>query len=961
MKELQVCFVQYLKEYISILTEGQEEFFISLCDIEEEVLEELDVSELKDYEIIIVGKKDYSEAVRLRNDINVQKIVLLSGEGVKHIDSLKDFNEYSVLSEKREIIWNCLEKVFSIQLGKEVKGFLDVILEQGEISLWELLQYLKKSMDKHGVRGKELNENLPMLGIWKSKEKEVLKKKKIKRLIRFSKYAIMENRLTKAVIDQKIPEQSERIVTNSLAQGNIQKILESTYFEDAQDWLKVAGKMNSVEGGTETGIEPEAWHGFSYEYKLKEHSQKEVYDIEIEWLAERNSEDTDLDWDYYQAWKDKIGIYNESIEYILKEINSLILPESEKKKLVKKVKRFWTSFENAWPGVLEATPMCLNTFCIRAEMYMKEYMELLSVILTEPRIRAAISGMSLVEDIQTLFCEKTPEIIKMPYYHPICVFYYMGIRQMYEVVLRKTYNGKVGALQEKIQAKLIQKIGLQFPVNMLSLAGKGGTKYALDRTTVWQSRRVEFANIDEGLAFSVLDFKVVQKQILDYINKHPYLSVITVALIDISDLEGIEQLADKIRKLSSGDKCNISRVDFLILSSKEESLKKKLSQIWESSEFKEMIHFRFGRNDYKGADGYDIQRIVQEADLLIIADSSTIYQEPRRERVDKESNALLNRLEAFKIEEQLKNYFIKGHSDISVMWATLQQAAESRDEGLWKWTSREIDNKILGYCNDMVDKHTDKEIVALSSNNSILSEIFMPQNMHAYRKKYNGKNITIISLDSCNGEEKLSMDGQAQISYSLNNFYEDELDLSKVSGELFSDVSDIRLKFYYKDKMLQCDCSILAEETETIDEDWYVQYGELICWQISDFFSEKNIFSTYFADLLVNHWFENANSLPAVLMVERMGSGGDIKLHFDVTDEQSEAESVDSLEAITIHEMIRFVMNTEIMDEKNLNYFIERYGEELLDKVLLCDSTYCLLREDELNNLQEIQERIKKR
>ena len=171
MNELQTCFVQYIEQYIRILTKGKSEFFLSLCDIEEELLEELDISELDGYEVVVVGKNDYSEAVRLRNNIHIQKIVLLSGEGVKHIDSLKDFNEYSVLSENRTIIWECLEKVFNVHLSKELKGFLTAIFDQGEISLWELLQYLSKSMGKNGISPKGLNENLPMLGIWKSKEK----------------------------------------------------------------------------------------------------------------------------------------------------------------------------------------------------------------------------------------------------------------------------------------------------------------------------------------------------------------------------------------------------------------------------------------------------------------------------------------------------------------------------------------------------------------------------------------------------------------------------------------------------------------------------------------------------------------------------------------------------------------------------------------------------------------------
>lgn len=960
MNDLQAYFVQYIEEYIKILTKDRNEFFISLCDIEEELLEELDVSSISGCEVVVVGKKDYAEAVRLRNNINVQKIVLLSGEGVKHIDSLKDFNEYSVLSENRTIIWECMEKVFGVRLNKEVRAFLEVIVEHGEISLWELLQYLCNSIEKNEIRYKGLNENLPMLGIWKSKERKILKKAKINRIIRLSKYAVIENRLTKAVMDRKISKVTwERTITNSLAQGSVQRILESIYFEDAQEWLKNSGKISTTERTTEAGGTPESWHGFSYEYKLREHTGKDILDIESEWLQERNSEDTDLDWEQYRPLEENIEIYKEQVEHILAEIDRMVFSELEKEALVKKIKNFWTSFAEVWEGVLEATPMCLKSFCMRAEAYTKEYMELLAAILSESRIRAVVSGIDLIENLQTMFCEKGLDKIKMPYYHPICVFYYLCIQRMYDDVLQKTYEGDVGELQETIQAELIQKIGLQFPVNMISLSGKNGPKYALDHTTVWQSKAVEFINIEEGFAYSVLDFKVVQKQILNYICKHPFLSVITIALIDISDLEGIEQLANKIRKLSMGDKCNVGRVDFLILSAKEEELKKKLSQIWETFEFKEMIRFRFGKNSYKDKDEYDVQRIIKEADMTIIADSSILYQEPRRERVNKESNLMMNRLEKINLKEQIQNYFENGHSDISIMWATLHQVAESKDEGLWQWRSREIDNKILNFCNEIVDAYTDKEIIALSSNKSILSEVFMPRNMHAYCRKYNGKSITIISLDSHNKEEKLPVDGEAQISYSLNSFYETELDLQNLSGKLFPMISDVQLDFYYKDGVMQCDCSIQEEEAEEIDEDWRDKYGDLLCWQMGDFISEDNIFSNYFGELLLSQWYEKANCIPAVLMVERLSRGGHVKLHFNVGLDTAADESMDSLEAITIHQMIRFVMDKETMDESTINHFLERFGEELLNKVLCCDQKYHLLGEEEHKRLIKVQERIK--
>lgn len=968
MNELQSYFVQYIKEYISILTKGKEEFFISLCDIEEDLLEQMDVSDLIDYEVLVIGKRNYAKAICLRNNIEVKKIVLLSGEGVKHIDSLKDFNEYSVLNENRSIIWECLKKVFGIELEREVKGFLEVIIDQGEISLWELLQYLSESIEKDGITPRKLNQNLPMLEIWKSAEKKFLTKRKIGRLIRLSKYAVIEKRLTKAVMEGEVQKSTwERIITSSLAQGSVQKILESIYFEDAQEWLKYSIRTGANDRAEEISTAPESWHGFSYEYKVKGHVQKEITKIETEWLTHKNEEDADvdLDWGYYGTLEKNTDLYESQKNGIMEELEKIILPASEKEQLKKKIESFWRSFKDAWNDIIKITPMCLDRFCSRAEEYTTKYLELLSTILAQQRIRGAVSGMCLVERLQTILCEISADKIRMPYYHPICVFYYMCVRKLYTEAMYKSqfYEGDVGVIQESIQAELIQKIGMQFPVNIISLSEK--QRYALDHTTIWQSRAVEFINIDEGLAYSVLDFKVVQKQIIDYIYKHPFLSAITVALIDISDLQGIEQLAKRIDQLAGEDNCNIGRIDFLILSAKEKELKKRLSQIWETFEFKEMIRFRFGKNSYSEGNRYDLKRIVEEADLTIIADSSILYQEPRRERVRSGSGAILNRLEKLVLKEQIQNYFENGYSDISVMWASLQQAAESRDAGMWKWKSREIDNKTLSFCNQIVEEYGDKEVIALSSNKSILSEIFMSENMHAYCRKYNGKTITMISLAGYNREERLPKSGEAQISYSLNGFYETALDLQEVSKKLFASISDIQLDFYYKDKEMHCSCSIKNEEIEEareVDNDWQEKCSRLLQWQTGDFIREDNIFSNYCGELLLNQWYDQADSLPAVLMVERLRKGGKIKLHFDLKQgwqEKNQDKGMDSLEAITIHEMIRFVMGKEAIDENSISHFLTRYGKELLDKVLSCDKEYSLLGEEERSKLTKIHERTK--
>ena len=108
-------FKRYLKTYITLLVEEKLEFFIAIVDVERELASDfLESSGDTSYQAVWFERKDYAKAVRLRNDPDVRRIVLLSNDTVKMIDSLKDFVEYPILPEHREDLWCCLEAAFVV-------------------------------------------------------------------------------------------------------------------------------------------------------------------------------------------------------------------------------------------------------------------------------------------------------------------------------------------------------------------------------------------------------------------------------------------------------------------------------------------------------------------------------------------------------------------------------------------------------------------------------------------------------------------------------------------------------------------------------------------------------------------------------------------------------------------------------------------------------------------------------
>ena len=990
MSDSKNFFTRYIYEYIRALAVERAEFFLSICDIEEDMLEMVDVDELYPYHVVIVSNNDYSKAVRLRNDASVNCIVLLSGEGVKQIDSLKDFNEYSILHPDRQIIWDCMEEVFEIQIDGKVQIFLDTIVEKGEISFWELWNYLEKVGIQAGtLPPRELNKNLPMLGIWKSNNTDVLKKAKIGRMIRLSKYAIVESRLTKAIMENKLTARTKvNTVTKELARGSIQKILESLDFEEVEDFFKAPSRdipdneSETTESEDSNGVEENSL--ISYEFLLRRETNKSVSELEAEWLkyedgdesdeTRSNKEKTDKEADTINIarakfdLRDSILVHDVSYSEIKELIYQLNLPNEKIERIAQMMQNLWEKFQDKWDDVVSATPICLKTFCQEAKEYTQAYFELLSYLMADETVRYAVAKTGLIPKLQNLWCKISENEIKMPFYHPICIFYYMGLQRMYEYVLEMCPYNEKRQLQSQVLEAITKKIGMQFPIDFLK---NGEQQYALDRTSIWKSSHMVFHNVKRGIVYSALDFYVIHNRVLDYIYNHPFMTEIVIALVDVSEWNGIQRLVEAIKNISKDKYCNLGRVTFLVLSYKEEELKSTLAQIWESMDTEDVVRFRFGRNNYwsKESDGqysYNLSRIVEEADMTIIADGSVLYHEPRFVKLQQGSNSLYKRLEAFDLKQQTEQYFKKGKSDVPVLWDTLQYIAENRDDGLWCRKSTEIDNTVLSFINSVVSKEDEKSIVAISSNDHILSEIFRTDFLQAHRQKYNGKSITIMEFGKKHKNSVLSDRGIAKITYYFNDFYNTTLELDDFSKGIISDSQDICLEIGYESGVLQCNCSIYVEDAETKDEDSMRELDSFIQWQFDQFLREKNIITCYFSEFLLNHYFEKTQNISAVLLAEKLYKGYVMETTYKQVDKE-QLKSMDMqeygqncMEQVKIHEMFQFLNSKEVIDEHTISQFTELFGIDVLERILRCDEIENFVQIDQMKKLKEVHEKMRR-
>lgn len=961
LEMLQALLAEYLKQYIAALTAGKQEFFLSICDIEDEVQACIH-QPLGDYEMLLVNKDDYSDAVKVRNDKNVSRIVLLSGEGVKQIDSLKDFNEYSILCGEKQLRWECIQQVFGVRLKKEITSFLDVILEEGEVTFWEFFCYLYECIGNGDIKPGKFNRRLSMLRIWNSKETKILTKGKIRRLIRNSKEALVERRLTKAVMgNTDIESKYKKYISNALAKGDIQVILKKFYFEDLEQYLRGTAKSNDMEATTEDAKEEERIYRCSYEYMICEQLADTVEEIEDSWQQEENEDELvpELAWKLYYSIGEE-GMFEKQMELLEREIRKMNIPEEKADQFLQKLLDFKNTYEQSHREIMSLTPVCLKSFCEKALGYTSTYFELLSFVLTDEMVRKGLLNSGIASRLQCLLCDVSETKIRMPFYHPISVLYYIAQKNMYEHILKQEEKPEITEVVRQTLLALVGKVGMQFPIEFMTW---DGGLYALDYSSIRNRGVVEFTNAKSEVVYSALDFRVIYNQIKDYVARHGIATQITIALVEISDLNGLPRLVDCIRQMAGTENYNIGRVDFLILSAREEELKRQLSQMWDVIGTDDLIRFRFGRNRFYGEKGYDMGAIVAAADMTIIADCSTLYYAPRMEKQKNGVNALRNRLVDMDIQEQTAHYFEYGYSDIGILWDTLQHAEESRDEGFWYWKSKEINNNVLAYVNQAVEEEPERTIVALSSNDGVLNDIHKGRYIQAHRCKYNGKSITILNFDMRNRLKSLPMSGTASVRYSLTEFYDASLDIPNVHSYISEEIADILMEISLKDGNFCSLCTACTEDGELEGEEWQTRCDEWLRWQFETFTKEKNILSIYFASLWLNQWNERVKSITAALMVRRLYGGGRIETHYNQQDGNTWGMDMspedDCLEVVKIQEIFDFLRRKPAIDRQTVREFQDKYEVEMLERIIDCDSENHILEQSYREMLDKIQQMIK--
>ena len=962
-------FKKYLKTYITLLVDGKPEFFIAIVDVEKELaLDFLKNSENTLYKTVWFERRDYAKAVRLRNNPDIQRIVLLSNDTVQMIDSLKDFVEYPILPEHLEDLWSCLEAAFEVELDSECRKILGTVLEQKQIPLEDLLAYIDHCIKNGVCSAKEMLKNLYHFEIWSIKtlkrREKYPSKGQLRRMIRSSNPLQIDKRLISGLTGENpaFDEKEQKVILDCLSQNNLQELFRRIpYSEKIERLFKSDGRDSGTEGGKEK--QEAQKYGNSYQYAISESVGGDLWEIEEELLAERDdspeesSEENDpLEKSRQSFHYPDIGLLKNELEERTEEIKSLNFTERKRILVEEEWTRLGKNFQEALEIGKKYTPAYLEHYVESQEKLIKSYLGFLALCLSDDGISRRCEGTGFLGRVQTLFCQRKGNVIKMPFYHPLVGFYYWKLQKSYAEYrkMQRTYSNDFGL---DIILALVEKDQMDFPVQYMLWENQ---LYQLDVTGLREwGTEVEFHKVADYAVGSWTNIRLLNEDLMDYIARQRFLSEIRVTVIDLNDISEIMSMLEKLQRLPSSENCMVHKVLLNIISEKEEDLKEKLQESMEMDIDNPQVLFRFTRELYKKEDGYDLQGIIRDSDLLFLADSSFLYQKPRLVPWEKDGNWFRIVMEQARTEKIAEDFLNQDKNLLEVLWDSIHYIELEEDTKLACWKTRELRLPVFHEFQKAIEANPQLTIVLMSSNLQILQHIYHVKGFQARKSIMPGQEMLFLNFHKGSKRKELNRQKDTQIRMFLKPFLEKFLYDSETLNEENEkewERENPRFVFSYENCKLQVlfEVNIGDEASDSMNRR---EYYENLIKNMIGFASESERFKEKWITML----YEEVDSYAAALLVDYMERIGMKQLkavrveptYVERKAERSLKSNKDIVNVLAFQNMLDF-MRSRTVDEYTIRYFIELYSKDMLEGCLEAEKTLHILEQETKQKMQNL-------
>lgn len=945
----------YLKTYLEYLGRDKESFFITITDFEQELIEFLNMENFPEYSIAVVSANEYSHAVALRNDPKVQKIVLFTEDCTRKIDSLKDFHEYPFFPEESHVFWECVEKACEFKTDDGRHKFVNLLRREKKILAVDLFEYLLLSVKNRNLSAKSLNVHLDMFHCFKSTDSS-LSIPLLRKKIRNSDAEAIEKQLRPAISDNilKLSGKKTNILINALNEGNYQKIYETLDYD--KDGLERAFKQtfrrkNVIKKDMEEEV---VQYQYSYEALLKEDEELSIEEIEKN--IGRNTDDRDGDdifqmlfeqamFGYaitdmeYKAAGDKIA----QILSIVEEMKLSKANESFLKQALGKMRTCWNKMQEEEEE--RAKPYLLNAYCESQKEFLDIYLRLMKYVVINDSVLEAASGEIFYEKLQMLFCIEEDNTIYIPFYHPVMGFYYMYLREIFRQAIQDIESRS--ALPKEVVLSMAEKKRAFFPIRFLSYKGN---LYEIDCEDAYGKARIPFHNVGTGIPDYQIEFSMFNKYILNYIKNHPYQPEVFVAIVDIGDLKGIDMLFKGLNKVTDAQKYVLNRVTIHIISQNESEMKRALELYEDVFSNYPSVRFRFSVRRQEEKAETQLRDIVENADIVILADSEYLYERPRLVPYTQSPNSFIAWAETAGIEHFLEQYK-EGNNWFNIFWETMQNASRNASNNLSIWSYREVKQRTIKLLDEAVDHNPQLEIIILSSNTGLMRVIYQSEHYGARVDRSKGKDVLVLNYSKKNQRNHFVSDERMSVQLPLGNLLYNIIDEKEMANLLSEQVRSLMDRIGLRIDLGENTAfhyGISADGDKVQEEDWTEikeQLEEMLNSILEYAFLQEGVLAGQLKEMILRECYQRTDSYGQALGIYYLSQ---IRMEQwqDVTDTDIEDiadELKDCMESIEFERIMQYLSTCQRIDESSVTRFNRYYDTSALRSIIEADEKVSLL------------------
>lgn len=948
-------FVKYMQTYIKLLTKGRKEYFIAIVDIEKKLVDGF-LKQEADYAMAWFERKEYSQAVVLRNDKSVSRIVLFSNDSVKMIDSLKDFVEYPAIPEDRDIFWQCLTVAFGQEPDNDCKRVLETIMESRQIVLEDLFQYLDSCIDRSGnFKFSKIVQNLYQLELWairtnNDKDLDKAKKKQyLKKLIRNSDPLLAETKLMGGITEKKVEfsVKTRQDIMRWLSKNDLKSVFKNvSYDEKIEQLFKGSGrKRKDLSQEKQEGQSYEN----SYEYVMQEFLREPMQQVEDILLEAKPEDEILLDSKQRFSYPDKQEIETEFQE--IRELMELLSFAEEKRMFLReKLLELQQLFLKAKEEGSSYTPAYLWHYAESQKKFVRCYFALMGRCVSDKGIARMCLGMHFLSRLQRIFCKEENGKIYMPFYHPLAGFYFISLQKKYEE-FRELLTVQTGEFWEQTVRAMLSREMMNFPVRYLLVQEE---LYQLDYSSIQNmNQEIIFEKTQEHTASSWINIRLLNEDLLDYMERQKYLSEIYVTIVGINDMSEIMSMTRKLKGFAESEKSMVHKVILNIVSDKEEELKKQLQENMEMDVEYPQVLFRFMKEMYINGQEYDIEYMIRDSDLLFLADSSILYQKPRLREWRKQPNRLMLDFEQFEVG---KLFGETREHVLEILWDSMHYMELNHDVKLAFWDTKELNQSLLNQIRQKVGKDSHRTVVLLSSNPQLMQHMYHLSEFQVHHSILSGQEMLLVNFHAGCQRKLLKEDGEASVAVFLKSFLEDVSGLDDLKC-ILSDKSETSetpyLTFSCQDRSIFLKCTLFMNNQEE-DAERENHYRKLI-EDMMLLLNKNKTFKKKFIMML----YEETNNIPTALMLDYMQRTEIERCQLDyeeVIGKPQKRSPADIAAIMQFQKMLAFVRERNGIDEYTVHTFAESdlYSVDMLSKCIRANQQMHLLDKDTMRKMQEL-------